>query len=83
MTALSVHNANLTRQALQFIDVDDWSGAHELVQGENGTLFYLIHAYLHRAEGDLVNAAYWYKRAGAKLPELPLREELVRLKRMV
>ena len=23
-----------------------------------------IHAYLHRVEGDLGNAAYWYRRAG-------------------
>jgi hypothetical protein len=23
-----------------------------------------IHAHLHRVEGDLGNAAYWYRRAG-------------------
>jgi hypothetical protein len=23
-----------------------------------------VHAYLHREEGDLSNAAYWYRRAG-------------------
>jgi hypothetical protein len=24
----------------------------------------LVHAYLHRVEGDLSNAAYWYRQAG-------------------
>jgi len=23
-----------------------------------------VHAYLHRVEGDLGNAGYWYRRAG-------------------
>jgi hypothetical protein len=23
-----------------------------------------VHAHLHRVEGDLANAAYWYRRAG-------------------
>ena len=25
-----------------------------------------VHAYLHRKEGDQMNAAYWYDRAGKK-----------------
>ena len=28
----------------------------------------LVHAYLHRKEGDLGNAGYWYARAGKKKP---------------
>src|SRR3954467_10691292 len=31
-----------------------------------------VHAYLHRKEGDLANAAYWYRRAGRPMA----REEL-------
>jgi hypothetical protein len=27
-----------------------------------------VHAYLHRKEGDLPNAAYWYRRAGRPMP---------------
>jgi len=27
-----------------------------------------VHAYLHRKEGDLANARYWYVRAGRKPP---------------
>jgi hypothetical protein len=28
-----------------------------------------IHAFLHREEGDLSNAAYWYRRAGMTMPK--------------
>ena len=36
-----------------------------------------IHAHLHRQEGDLGNASYWYGRAGraAPSPSIPLEEE--------
>ena len=34
-----------------------------------------VHAYLHRVEGDLANAGYWYRRAGRPASEQPLREE--------
>jgi hypothetical protein len=27
-----------------------------------------VHAYLHRKEGDIGNAGYWYSRAGRTLP---------------
>jgi hypothetical protein len=27
-----------------------------------------VHAYLHRKEGDLGNAGYWYARAGKAMP---------------
>jgi hypothetical protein len=27
-----------------------------------------VHAYLHRKEGDLGNAGYWYARAGRTMP---------------
>ena len=41
-----------------------WDDAHTLVQGEEGSEAAWVHAYLHRVEGDLSNAAYWYRRAG-------------------
>jgi hypothetical protein len=34
-----------------------------------------IHAYLHRKEGDIWNADYWYKRAGKKRPSVSLGQE--------
>ncbi|MDQ0640943.1 hypothetical protein QF042_004508 [Pedobacter sp. W3I1] len=34
-----------------------------------------IHAYLHRKEGDIWNADYWYAKAGEKRPQLSLDQE--------
>ncbi len=41
----------------------NWTSAHEIVQDDEGAEAAWIHAYLHRAEGDRSNAAYWYNRA--------------------
>ena len=43
---------------------DDWDKAHKLVMDEGGRDCAWVHAYLHRAEGDLGNARYWYQQAG-------------------
>jgi hypothetical protein len=42
----------------------DWDGAHDAAQADEGGAGDWVHAYLHRKEGDLGNAAYWYRRAG-------------------
>ena len=34
-----------------------------------------MHAYLHRKEGDLSNAGYWYRRAGKARPDASLDAE--------
>ena len=41
----------------------DWEAAHQLAQDMDDPTAAWIHAYLHRQEGDLGNAAYWYRRA--------------------
>jgi hypothetical protein len=41
-----------------------WDKAHEIVQNLTGKDAAWVHAYLHRKEGDHMNAAYWYDRAG-------------------
>ena len=41
----------------------DWETAHNIAQSISSELGSWIHAYLHRVEGDLSNAGYWYKRA--------------------
>ena len=57
-----------------------WREAHEIVQqDERGEIACWIHAVLHRQEGDLPNAQYWYTRCGRRLrkgvtPEDELRE---------
>lgn len=42
---------------------DGWDGAHKLVQNESSADAAWVHAYLHRVEGDLDNAGYWYRKA--------------------
>lgn len=42
----------------------DWDGAHSLAQEVETPDGAWVHAYLHRREGDVDNAGYWYRRAG-------------------
>jgi hypothetical protein len=42
----------------------DWDRAHRIVQDASGREAAWVHAYLHRVEGDLGNAGYWYRQAG-------------------
>ena len=42
----------------------DWERAHEIAQDVSGADGAWVHAYLHRKEGDLGNAGYWYRQAG-------------------
>ena len=41
----------------------DWDAAHELAQAQDDAEGAWVHAWLHRIEGDLGNADYWYRRA--------------------
>lgn len=67
-------------QALQLAATGRWDEAHEWVQSHADTLSCLIHGYLHRVEGDLSNARYWYRRAGQNMPDNTLPQELQRLR---
>jgi hypothetical protein len=42
----------------------DWEGAHTRAQDIDSKDGAWVHAYLHRKEGDISNAQYWYRRAG-------------------
>jgi len=53
----------------------DFDGAHAIAQDVDGTDGALVHAYLHRREGDLSNAGYWYRRARVAPVELSLDAE--------
>lgn len=53
----------------------DWDGAHRAIQAETGEDPAWVHAYLHRKEGDLSNAGYWYRRAGRDMPATSLEDE--------
>ena len=62
-------------QALWRAAKGDWDGAHALVQDEDSAEAAWVHAYLHRVEGDLGNAGYWYRRAGKPVAKGSLEEE--------
>ena len=49
--------------ALWWAAKGDWDAAHKIVQDESTSDAAWVHAYLHRVEGDLGNAAYWYRQA--------------------
>lgn len=51
-------------RALALIAAGDWNGAHEMVQDDESAEAAWVHALLHRMEGDLDNANYWYRKAG-------------------
>jgi hypothetical protein len=50
-------------RALWFAAKGDWDKAHALVMDAAGAEAAWVHAYLHRVEGDLDNARYWYRQA--------------------
>jgi hypothetical protein len=52
-------------QAIELALADKWDAAHNLVQQYEGNANAAwIHAVLHKIEGDLGNARYWYRHAG-------------------
>lgn len=53
----------------------DWDKSHQIVQDIETKEAAWIHAYLHRKEGDLSNADYWYRQSGRKRPAFNLEEE--------
>ena len=62
-------------QALWHDAHGDWDRAHALAQKEGGRMGAAVHAYLHRKEGDLGNADYWYQRAARTRPATRLATE--------
>ena len=53
----------------------DWDAAHELAQAQDDAEGAWVHAWLHRIEGDLGNADYWYQRARRKSRRDDTRDE--------
>jgi len=58
-----------------------WTRAHECAQSVETPDGAWVHAYLHRKEGDLMNADYWYRRAGKRRPAASLVEEWAEIAR--
>jgi hypothetical protein len=57
----------------------DWKRAHDFVDQLPGSDAAWVHAYLHRKEGDVWNADYWYARAKKTRPSYSLEEEWTNL----
>ena len=53
----------------------DWDTAHSIAQDIPTAQGSAVHAYLHREEGVIWNADYWYSRAGRVRPDISLAEE--------
>jgi hypothetical protein len=62
-------------KALWYDAKGSWDKAHTIIQDVPGSAASWIHAYLHRKEGDIWNADYWYSKAGRKRPDVSLDEE--------
>ncbi len=62
-------------RALWHLGRGDWERAHQLAQTQNDIDAAWVHAHLHRIEGDLANARYWYSRAGRDPATVSLDEE--------
>jgi hypothetical protein len=62
-------------QAMWHDGKDDWEKAHDIIQDVDDKTAAWIHAYLHRKEGDVFNANYWYNRAGRRMPGYTLVQE--------
>lgn len=61
--------------ALWYDGKGDWKLAHDQVDHLSGKSAARVHAYLHRKEGDLWNADYWYRQAGESRREISLEQE--------
>lgn len=62
-------------KALWWAAHSDWKNAHKAAQADEGAPAAWVHAYLHRVEGDLENASYWYGQAGKPIATGPLDDE--------
>lgn len=62
-------------QALWYDGKGDWKAAHDRLQDQDDRDSAWVHAYLHRKEGDIANAGYWYRRAGQPVASGELAEE--------
>jgi hypothetical protein len=56
-----------------------WDQAHKIVQDEATADAAWVHAYLHRVEGDLGNAGYWYRQAKKPVAKDSLETEWERI----
>jgi hypothetical protein len=61
--------------ALWWAAKGNWDQAHKIAQDDASADASWVHAYLHRVEGDLGNAGYWYRQAGKPVATDSLENE--------
>jgi len=61
--------------ALWWAAKGEWEKAHTIVMNDESREAAWVHAYLHRQEGDLPNAGYWYRAAARPVEKGPLEAE--------
>jgi len=66
-----VRSNDKRRLALAHLRRREWQKAHELVMDLEDKVAFHMHGLVHRLEGDLENARYWYAKAG-----VPIRRSL-------
>ncbi len=69
------NNLAIELKSLWYDGNGDWEKSHDVIQDVNSGNAAWIHAYLHRKEGDVGNAKYWYAKAGRSMPSVGLDEE--------
>lgn len=70
---------SLPLKALWWAAKGDWDKAHGIAQDGDDASSAWVHAYLHRVEGDLGNAGYWYRRANQPVAKDALESEWERI----
>ena len=68
-------NLSIYLKALWYDAKGDWEKAHTIIQNMEDKNASWIHAYLHRKEGDIFNADYWYRKAGKQRPAVSFEKE--------
>ena len=75
LTPQQIKGYSLALQALWYDYQEDWHQSHQTIDSASDKDSAWVHAYLHRKEGDLSNARYWYRRSGKPESRLSLSEE--------
>jgi hypothetical protein len=68
-------NLSAILKSLWYDGKGNWDAAHTQVDHLSDKDSAWVHAYLHRKEGDLWNADYWYAKAKKDRPSISLEEE--------
>ncbi|MBO0757447.1 MAG: hypothetical protein J2P54_16455 [Bradyrhizobiaceae bacterium] len=61
--------------ALWWVKKGNWERAHAIVMEADDADAAWVHAHLHRLEGDLSNAQYWYRHAKRPMATSTLDDE--------